>query len=169
MAPKAAAPTAAEIISLPPSLISRVDAIRLGRELETISAFYEQQAHHHTKEEPARLSPILEAISEGNQLDLSQADNRARLQGFLNDLKKDAPTIHMSFAATPSSKFTAKLITWLRDEIHPLLLLDISLQPTIAAGCIIRTESKYIDCSVRQNLVQSKPKLLELMRGSQHA
>jgi hypothetical protein len=168
MAPKAAS-AAAEIISLPPTLISRVDAIRLGRELESISHFYEQQAHHHTKTELARPSAILEAIAEGNQLDLAQVKNRERLQGFLNDLKKDAPTIHMSFAAEPSSKFTAKLITWLRDEIHPLMLLDIGLQPSIAAGCIIRTESKYIDCSVRQNLVQSKPKLLELMQGSKHA
>ncbi len=168
MAPKAAT-TAAEIISLPPTLISRVDAIRLGREVEAIGHFYEQQAHHHTKGEPTRLSPILEAITAGNQLNLAQKADRTRLQEFLDDLKKEAPTLHMSFAAEPSGAFTAKLITWLRDEIHPLMLLDIGLQPTIAAGCIIRTESKYIDCSIRQNLVQSKPKLLELMRGTKNA
>lgn len=164
MAPKAAR-QAAEVISLPPSLISRVDATRLGRELEVMANALEQQAHHHEKAEPVRLSSILEALAQLNQLDLTTAQDRDRLAKFLKDLKKDAPTIHMSFAAEPPSTFTAKIISWLRDEVHPLMLLDIGLQPSIGAGCVIRTNSKYFDCSVRQHLLENKPKLIELMQG----
>lgn len=160
---------AAEVLQLPNSLISRVDATRVGRELETLANAFEQQSHHHTKAEPARPSEILEAVIKLNKLDLSQSDQRDHLASFLKELKTKAPTIHMSFAADPSSAFTNKLITWLRSEIHPLLLLDIGLQPSIAAGCIIRTSSKYFDCSMRQHLVEKKPNLVSLVRGVQHA
>jgi hypothetical protein len=168
MAPKATS-HAAEIISLPPSLISRVDATRLGRELETMATALDQQVHRGDKAEPVRLSQILEALAELNQLDLTTAQDRDRLAKFLKDLKKDAPTIHMSFAAEPPSLFTAKIINWLRDEVHPLMLLDIGLQPSIGAGCIIRTNSKYFDCSIRQHLIQNKLKLIESLRSPKHA
>ncbi len=164
MAPKTSS-QAAEIISLPTSLVSRVDATRVARELESMSNFIEQQTHHHDKSNAPRLSIILEELSELNSLDLTKGQERDRLYAFLKELKSDAPTIHMSFAVVPSSLFTSKLITWLRSQIHPLLLLDIGLQPSIAAGCVIRTNSKYFDCSIRQHLLQNKPKLLDLMRG----
>jgi hypothetical protein len=168
MAPKTAH-QAAEVISLPNSLISRVDAMRLGRELETIGNAIDQKTHQHSKAEPTRLSQILEELSSRNHLDLQDSQDRDRLATFLKDLKKDAPTIHMSFAAEPPSAFIAKIIAWLRNEVHPLMLLDIGLQPTIAAGCIIRTSSKYFDCSVRQHLLENKPKLLELLQDAKHA
>lgn len=168
MVPKTQKP-AVEVLQLPNSLISRVDAMRVGRELETLTSVLEQQSHHHAKAEPVRESEILEAVVKLNQLDLSESAQRDRLAAFLKELKTKAPTIHMSFAADPSSAFTNKLVTWLRSEIHPLLLLDIGLQPSIAAGCIIRTSSKYFDCSMRQHLVEKKPNLVSLVRGVKHA
>ena len=159
----------AEVLGLPLSLVSRVDAIRLARELEAISGTLEQEKLQHHKTAPRQLSKILEAMVTGNRIDIDRVEDRNRLTAFLKELKTEAPTIHMSFAAEPSSLFTAKLITWLRSEVHPLILLDIGLQPSIAAGCIIRTSSKYFDCSMRQHLVQNKPKLFDLMRGAQHA
>ena len=168
MAPKQAAQLdsqPAEVLSLPNSVVSRVDVARLARELESLDELSE-----HQKDAPApRLSRILEEAAQINHLDLLQAPERSRLQSFLKEVKAEAPTIHMSFAAEPPIVFTSKLITWLRGEIHPLLLLEIGLQPSIAAGCIIRTTNKYFDCSVRHNLIEHKPKLLDLIRGKQHA
>lgn len=159
------------VLVLPVSVVSRVDATRLAREVESVGNFLEQQKHHQGRTQIAipSLSRMLGDVTQQNKLDLAKAADRERLYHFLIELKKDAPMIHMSFAAEPPTLFTAKLITWLRSEIHPLLLLDIGLQPSIAAGCIIRTTNKYFDCSMRQHLVANKPKLLEYMRSRQHA
>lgn len=169
MAPKEQADVA--VIVLPVSVVSRVDATRLAREVESVGSFLEQQKHHKGRTQIAipSLSRILADITQSNNLDLAKSADRERLYHFLIELKMNAPTIHMSFAVEPPTLFTSKLVTWLRSEIHPLLLLDIGLQPSIAAGCIIRTTNKYIDCSMRQHLLANKPKLLELVRSKQSA
>ena len=161
---------AAEVLQLPSSLLSRVDVMRLSREVEALSGLAEQQARS-SNDAPKlpRLSPVLEDLVALNQLDFTKAAHRQRLQTFLQEIKQSAPNLHMSFAAEPSTAFSGKLITWLRTEIHPLLLLDVGLQPTIAAGCIIRTTNKIIDCSLRQHLVNSRPELLKRLQGVQHA
>lgn len=160
-----------QVLMLPVSVVSRVDATRLAREVESVGSFLEQQKHHKGRTQIAipSLSRILGDVTQANNLDLAKSADRERLYHFLIELKADAPMIHMSFAVEPPTLFVAKLITWLRSEIHPLLLLDIGLQPSIAAGCIIRTTNKYIDCSMRQHLVANKPRLLELMRSKQRA
>lgn len=159
------------VLVLPVSVISRVDTARLAREVEAVGNYIDQQKHQKKSSQIVlpSLSRVLGDITASNRLDLAKADDRDRLYKFLLELKKDAPTIHMSFAVEPPTLFVAKLVTWLRAEIHPMLLLDIGLQPSIAAGCIIRTTNKYFDCSMRQHLVTNKPKLLELMRSRQHA
>ncbi len=160
------APNAATVLTLPASVVSRVDIIRLARELEAVTGAIEQREltkNHETSLSP--LSKVLKEIVEANKLSLARKEDRARLSQFLKDLKADAPSIHMSFAAIPPSAFTAKIVDWLRNEIHPLLLLDIGLQPSIAAGCVIRTTNKYFDCSMRQHLLTSRPKLIEMMRS----
>ncbi|MEO5627462.1 MAG: hypothetical protein ABIQ89_01080 [Candidatus Saccharimonadales bacterium] len=173
MAPKQenAADQQAVLISLPISVVSRVDATHLAREVETVGNFLEQQKHHKGRTQIAipSLSRMLGDITQVNKLDLAKSADRERLYNFLIELKSEVPTIHMSFAVEPPTLFVAKLITWLRSEVHPLLLLDIGLQPSIAAGCIIRTTNKYFDCSMRQHLVSNKPKLLELLRSKTHA
>lgn len=164
------APKANEVIQLPSTVVSRADAARLGRELETISSRLDQAqlADDNDKVVP-QLSEALEDVAKTNQLNLLHAEDRERLQAFLNDLKKDAPSIHMSFAVVPSAAFTNRLLEWLRSEIHPLLLLNIGLQPSIAAGCVIRTTNKYIDCSMRQHLLANRPKLVDLVRSTKRA
>ncbi len=168
MAPKQA-DQADQVLSLPVSVVSRVDATRLARELEIMDNQLEQQKHGQSPAMASSLSRLLDEAAKINHLDLNQVAQRQRLQAFLKEVKTDAPVIHMSFAVVPPSAFTIKLVNWLRSEVHPLLLLEIGLQPSIAAGCIIRTTSKYFDCSMRQHLVQNKPKLLELLKAGQHA
>ncbi len=158
-----------EVLSLPASVVSQVDAGRMTRELEALDSHFEQKHNGQSGTVLPKLSPMLDESARLNQLDLSEAAERTRLHNFLKEVKSDAPVIHMSFAVEPPSVFTAKLVSWLRDEIHPMLLLEVGLQPSIAAGCIIRTTNKYFDCSMRQHLVQNKPRLMELLRGASHA
>jgi F0F1-type ATP synthase delta subunit len=157
-----------EALQIPSSLVSRVEAGRLARELETLDESIQELSHRRHNEDVAP-SPLMQALVELNKLDLKDAKQRQRLAAFLKELKVAAPVVHMSFAAEPQVAFTTKIITWLRREVHPLVLLDIGLQPSIGAGCIIRTNSKYFDCSVRQHLITNRPKLLELMRKGQGA
>lgn len=163
------APKSAETLTLPTGIVSRVDAIRLSREIEMIDNFLQQaKLRSGDTEEPAkqpRLSQLLEDLAHANSLNVLHQADRQQLQQFLAGLKKDAPTLHMSFAVMPPPAFTTKLMDWLRTEIHPLLLLDIGLQPSIAAGCVIRTTNKYFDCSLRQHLITNRPKLVEIIRS----
>jgi hypothetical protein len=69
----------------------------------------------------------------------------------------------MSFATDPSSAFTAKIVTWLRASIAPNVLLEVGLQPTIAAGCIVRTTNKIFDLSLRQHFADAESVLLEAL------
>ena len=62
----------------------------------------------------------------------------------------------MSFSADPSVTFLTKLMTWLRQEIHPQVLLTVGLQPTIGAGCILRTTNRYFDFSLRQDFANKR-------------
>ena len=173
MAPKTteSSDSSMAVLVLPISVVTRIDAAHLAREVESVGNFLDQQKHHKATTQIAipSLSRMLGDMTQANSLDLAKTDHREHLYKFLVELKADAPTMHISFAVEPPTLFITKLITWLRQEVHPLLLLDIGLQPSIAAGCIVRTTNKYFDLSMRQHLVKNKPKLLELMRSTGHA
>ncbi|HYH36035.1 MAG TPA: hypothetical protein VD706_00875, partial [Candidatus Saccharimonadales bacterium] len=80
--------------------------------------------------------------------------------------KQRSPVLHISFSADPSPTFTEKLMTWLREEIHPLVLLSVGLQPTIGAGCIVRTTNKQFDLSLREDFLKKRELLLSQLRSA---
>ena len=73
-------------------------------------------------------SLLMEKTLEINKVNLLDKEERALLKEFLNNTKAKAPVLHMSFSADPSPAFMVKLITWLRQEIHPVVLVTIGLQ-----------------------------------------
>jgi hypothetical protein len=148
---------------LPTVVVSRLDVARLSRELEGVNDYLEQHELHAKKGEAPRLGAMLAEVAQTNKLDLLQADDRRQLVKFLEGLKKQAPTIHMSFAAPAPVPFVQKIIEWLRKEVHPLILLDVGLQPAIAAGCVIRTTNKYFDCSMGQHLRKNRATLVQAL------
>jgi F0F1-type ATP synthase delta subunit len=91
-------------------------------------------------------------------------DSRQRLTSFLEEVRNHAPTLHMSFSADPSPAFTQRLITWLRSEIHPIVLLQVGLQPNIGAGSVVRTTNKYFDFSLRSRFKQKGDVLAQLLK-----
>jgi F0F1-type ATP synthase delta subunit len=101
-------------------------------------------------------SRLMDQLIEVNRLTLLHDQDRIALKEFLADIKEKAPVIHMSFSADPTPRFTQKLVTWLRKEIHPSLLLTIGLQPTIGAGCIVRTTNKQFDFSLREDFKKKR-------------
>ena len=103
---------------------------------------------------------MLGEIVDINGLDMLQQQDRERLRTFLETVKSRAPVMHMSFSTDPSPEFVAKLMAWLRQEIHPQLLLTVGLQPTIGAGCVVRTTNRYFDFTLRQSFAQKRDLLL---------
>jgi F0F1-type ATP synthase delta subunit len=69
----------------------------------------------------------------------------------------------MSFASEASPKALDKIVAWLRSNIHPQTLLQVGLQPTIAAGCIVRTTNRVFDLSLRTHLREQEPYLTQLI------
>lgn len=153
--------------TLPPSLISTVDIANISRELESLEAFFTQAQARGSGESvtPPKTSRTLENLARDYKLNLLEAEHRAKLAEFLEKLRTGAPVIHISFAAEPSAAFLKKIIEWLRLNIHPQLLLRIGLQPSMAAGCIVRTPNKYFDFSMRRHFQDNLGKLSAGIHG----
>jgi F0F1-type ATP synthase delta subunit len=152
-------------IKLPVLVFGLVEVRRLRRELEALDEFMRQAAIREPGKQPSlpRLSRLLDALATDSGRNLLQEADRRELYQYMKNIEKTAPTIHISFASDPSSAFVAKLVTWLRTNIHPHVLLQIGLQPAIAAGCVVRTANKSFDMSLRHNLTEQRAKLIEAL------
>jgi hypothetical protein len=112
-----------------------------------------------------KTSRLLDEFTSTNKLNLLHDKDRARALSFLISVKAKAPVLHMSFSVDPSPAFIQKLMTWLRAEIHPLVLVHVGLQPNIGAGCVVRGTNKYFDFSLRQHFKKQRSLLMEKLQG----
>lgn len=155
-------------IALPITVISKTDVVKLRRELEALDESLRQAAVRQkaadTTQAPSTSRQLNETL-QANNLDAQQADDRRVLLEGLQQLVSSAPTVHISFASNPSAGFMERLTSWFRQQVDPSLLIEVGLQPSIAAGCVVRTKSKYFDFSLRKRLASHQPELLEKMRS----
>jgi len=162
-----------EQIQLPPLLVGQADILRLRREMENLEDYLHQAALRNTPADQLKMpktSRMLDEFARLNQLNLMRRADHERAMTALSYVSKHAPTLHISFSSDPSSAFAAKLITWIRGNIHPLALVQIGLQPNIAAGCMVRTTNKQFDLSLRASFAKHKDLLIEqLQKGNQPA
>lgn len=157
----ASAPTARRL-ELPTIIFGIVEVHRLQRELEALEDFLSQAEVRAPGKQPQlpRTSRILETLAGNNNLNLLVEAERATLKAFLQEVAESAPIIHMSFASDPSATFTAKVVAWFRTNVHPHALVSLGLQPTIAAGCVVRTPNKVFDFSLRNRFYEKRDLLL---------
>lgn len=150
-------------LNLPILVMSPVDVARLRRELTALDDFLNQErirapgAAMHLP----RTSRLFEEFASLNHLNWLNSEDRNRAAQFLDYLKEKGVSIHISFASDPSAAFMKQLLTWLRGNIHPQLLVRVGLQPTLAAGCIVRTKNRVFDFSLRQRFYDNKPLLIK--------
>jgi F0F1-type ATP synthase delta subunit len=158
-------------LSLPVTVAGPGDVGRLILELENINETLLQLGLRKAGDEVKmpKTSSLMDQTVETNKLNLLHDTDRVTLQHFLTDIKQRSPVLHISFSADPSPAFTAKLMTWLRREIHPFVLLSVGLQPTIAAGCIVRTTNKQFDFSLRQDFLNKRDLLISQLAAKQAA
>lgn len=158
-------------LNLPIQATGRVDVGRILREVEQIDNFLRQAAIREpgTPVKMPKTSRLLDEFTSSNKLNLLHDDDRLRALNFLVEVKAKAPVMHMSFSVDPSPAFTQQITMWLRQEIHPLVLLQVGLQPNIGAGCVMRTTNKYFDFSLREHFKKQRQLLIQKLHGDLQA
>jgi F0F1-type ATP synthase delta subunit len=151
---------------LPPLITGPGDVSRVLLELDQLEDFLRSAALRKSEAtvKLPKMSRTLERLAEINDANLLADTDRQRLQAFLTSLQQHAPVLHISFASEPSAAFTAKIVEWLRANISKYVLVQIGLQPSIAAGCVVRTTNKSFDFSLRKNLANNRGLLLEALK-----
>lgn len=155
--------TGSQPFTLPTQVFGVVEVRRLSRELESLDEFMRQAAIREGGSKQAslpKISRLLDAAASDNHLNLLQREDREQLAEGLKTTLADAPVVHLSFASDPSAAFLEKIVTWLRGNIHPLVLVRLGLQPSIAAGCVLRTANKSFDFSLRHRFADQRALLL---------
>lgn len=156
-------------IELPLSVITYIDLSRVGRELTDLDEFLLQSSIRTpgTPMNLPRLSKLLDDTATANKLNLLEEKDRKALINALSFVKEHAPRLHISFSAEPNPSFITKIAEFIRTNISPVALLQVGLQPTIAAGCIIRTPNKQFDLSLRHHLRDNRQILGDLIHTIQ--
>lgn len=148
---------------LPTLVFGTVEIRRLSRELETLDDFMHQASLRGAgskQESLPKVSRLLDATASENHLNLLQSADREQLAAALQQTLERAPVIHISFASDPSAAFLEKIVSWLRSNIHPITLIRLGLQPSIAAGCVLRTANHSFDFSLRNHFTEQRTLLL---------
>lgn len=159
-------------LALPAILVGKPDVMRVRRELEALRDYLHQAALR--KQDPSEIklpktSRLLDELASANHLNLLHRADHEKLVEALEDLYTSAPSLHMSFSAEPSGAFLAKLMTWLRQNIDPRVLVQVGLQPSIAAGCIVRTPNHQYDLSMAQSFKKHRAVLFEKLEEGKPA
>lgn len=140
--------------TLTPLIATISDLRRVRRELEALDEFLHESGLRTGGKEVKlpSTSRLLEDVAGDSGLNLLKKTDRDRLKKFLTLLIQKAPVIHMSFASEPSGKALGQIVDWLRANIHPQVVVSVGIQPSIAAGCIVRTPNRQYDFSLRNAL-----------------
>lgn len=156
---------------LPNQVVGRMDVSRLIKETRQIDSFLEQAATRKpgTPVTPPKSSPLFNDFVVANKLNVLHRSDRVRILSFLIAIKAMAPRIRISFSTEPAPTFVQEIVVWLREEVHPLVLLQVGLQPTIGLGCVVYGTNESFDFSLREHFTQQQPMLIRRLRfGSGH-
>jgi hypothetical protein len=155
--------TAVPTINVPPLVVGRADISRVIRELEQLDSTIVAQRIRGLQPDATRVTQAMSDLADLNHLDLTQDDHRTTLKTQLKLLKTKGAVIHMVFAEEPNPEFMSKMVSWIREQLHPSALVQTGLQPGIVAGCIVRTPSHIYDFSISSVLKSKRPILKRLI------
>jgi F0F1-type ATP synthase delta subunit len=152
-------------LKLSTNIVSQVDVARLLREVQGLDDFFvaAKARTSGTSMQLPKLTRLLDDLAKENNYNLLEEEHRKGLKQQLDSIIGNAPLLHISFAAEPSAKALEKILVWFRANIHPQSLLQVGLQPSIAAGCVLRTHNKVFDMSLREHLDQQQQFLSQLI------
>jgi len=158
---------------LPANIVSKVDLARMISDLERVDnelTEIEVRKKAGAKTDPnLTMSDQLAEFLDQNKLDIHDDHERSRLIKQLHVLKEHVPVIHVTFSAPADPESLQEIAHWMRQSVHPQVVISAGLQPSLIAGVYLRTPNKVHDLSLRTKLRQSSGLLvkeLEALRGT---
>jgi hypothetical protein len=150
-----------EFLNLPDTMISPADLVKTIREIESLDNFLHQAKIRTPGNSvtPPKISKALEDLSAANDISLLDESQRNGLKEKLQVMREDPIKIHLSFASTPSASLMQEVCKWFRQNVHQSTLLETGLQPSLAAGCIVRTKNQVFDLSLRSRFAMNRDML----------
>lgn len=148
--------------SLPESVIGPAHIMRLIREVESLEESITQLKlvkNAATATDLPHVSKMLGAVAESKGLSLKKYADRQALTGFLHKLQQ-SPTVNITFATQPTEQTLRSLTQWFRTHGDSHTLLAVNLQPSLLAGCLVRTQNKLFDFSAQQKIVEKRSGLV---------
>lgn len=141
-----------KLLVLPIAVVSPTDVARLIREIDNLDEFFRQSAIRQggTPQSVPRYSRLLDEVVVANNLNLLQQEDRDNLMASLKNLSQKAPVLHISFSVDPPGPYVQKIVNYLRQNLQGDILVRVGLQPNIGAGCVVRTQNKSFDFSLRR-------------------
>lgn len=154
---------------LPSNVVTKGDMARLVIDLERVdnemtAADVRKKAGSKTVKRPV-LSDELEAFLDENDLDLDESNERSVLIKKVRKLKNDVPVVHMTFATVADPASLQKLVEWFRDSVHPQIVIEAGLQPSLVGGVYVRTPNHVHDFSLKGILQGRRDLLATELRG----
>jgi F0F1-type ATP synthase delta subunit len=153
----------ADQFHLPNVVVGAADLMRLRRELDALYDYLHQAVLRHVPADQIKMpktSRTLDEVVKLNKIDLLDRGQYDQLISVLDEIEHKAPRVHVAFSADPSAAFAGQIVDWFRANIHPAVLVQIGLQPTIGAGCVLRTPNKQFDFSIKEHLKKMRPQLI---------
>ena len=143
--------------TLPSSVATKAQLLNLRKNLDDVLETMTQnrvRIHEQVQVEPSpSVSGALASLLATNKLHPT-ADVIRQLQQWVEALLHHAPVVRLTFSSDPGPKELNRMIEWFRQESGKVVLLHIGIQPTVAAGVIIRTTSHRYDLSLRAELLK---------------
>lgn len=152
--------------NVPASITTMHDIGKLQRELVALQQYFASAAKRSSGSPmtlPATTSQ-LENIARQNDCNLLHEADREKLEKVLATIRQYARPVDISFAGIPSSMFLQKIVTWFRTNIDKDIVLNVGHDPSIAAGCVVRTAHKTYDLSLGHKLLDNRQALVDLLR-----
>ncbi len=151
---------------VPPSVATYADISRLVGEVERIDGeLIARDAHKKVGAAADDMPAFSEQLSDflaANKLELNDDSvQRNYLISTLRHLKATVPTIHMTFATSADKESLQKIVSWLRQSIHPQAVIKVGLQPSLIGGAYVRTTNHVHDFSLRAQLAGHRDAIVE--------
>ncbi len=146
---------------LPNTVAQLIDIGHIQHELSLIDEHLNQAAiKDPNRQVVVKTSPKLSDLLSANNIDITTKSQRALLIGSLEELRKSAPVVNISFSSEAGDEFIEQIVNWFRTEVHQHCLVVVGLDPSIGIGSIVRTANKIFDFSLK-NQLKATHELLE--------
>ncbi|MHB1865406.1 MAG: hypothetical protein ACYCPS_04600 [Candidatus Saccharimonadales bacterium] len=150
---------------LPSSIAMPVDIGHIQRELNLIDEHLNQAAiKDPTKVIVVKTSAKLTELLSLNKLDIDVKSERSLLISILENLRKTAPVVNISFSTEATDEFIQKIADWFRQQVHPNCLVVVGLDPNIGLGAVVRTSNKVFDFTLKHQLESTRDVLVDRIK-----